>query len=232
MIRAVLFDVNETLLDMRSLDPYFAHLFGHAAAREPWFQQLENVWLTTIAINHYESFDKLAEAALLMEAAKHGIIPSVRDRCGLSQSLNRMPPHADVRSGVNKLHEAEFRVAALTNGTHKTLEQQMKYARLEECFELLLSADEVRRYKPAPEPYHLACRRLALNPSDVLLVTCHAWDIAGGSSAGMKTAFIRRERKTFNPLDPKADLECDNVSSLAERLCASRSQERHSSGLS
>jgi 2-haloacid dehalogenase len=216
MIQAVLFDVNETLLDTRSLEPYFSRLFGDVSVRERWFQQLENLWLTAIAINQYYDFDKLVEAALLMVTGSTNIIPSVPDRTGLSKSLEKMSPHTDVLSSLGKLTETGLRLAVLTNGTRKSLDSQIHHARLDGYFELLLSADEVRQYKPAPEPYDLACRRLTMNPGSVLLVTCHAWDIAGGHAAGLKTAFIRRERKALNPLSPRPDFEFNDLHSLSK----------------
>ena len=87
MIKAILFDVNETLLDVQLLDPYFSGLFGDAAVRVQWFRQLENLWLTAISINQYHDFEKLVEAALLMITGSHNFIPSVHDRTGLSKTL-------------------------------------------------------------------------------------------------------------------------------------------------
>ncbi len=222
MIQAVLFDVNETLLDTHSLDHYFIDLFGDAGVRERWFQQLENVWLTAVAVDHYDGCEKLAEAALLMVAGKQHIIPSMRDRIALAKNLDMMSPHTDVLSSLDTLKETGLRLAALTNGTRKSLASQMHYARLDGYFELVLSADEIRRYKPAPEPYNVACQRLALKPSAVLLVTCHAWDIAGGHAAGLRTAFVQRERTILNPIGPKPDFEFDGLSSLSRRLICLR----------
>ena len=40
MARVIVFDVNETLLDLRGLDPHFARAFGAAEIREEWFSQV------------------------------------------------------------------------------------------------------------------------------------------------------------------------------------------------
>lgn len=37
MPRVIVFDVNETLLDVRALDPLFTRMFGVASARQSWF---------------------------------------------------------------------------------------------------------------------------------------------------------------------------------------------------
>lgn len=40
MPRVCVFDVIETMLDLQALDPQFQRIFGDAAARQEWFQQL------------------------------------------------------------------------------------------------------------------------------------------------------------------------------------------------
>ena len=40
MPRVCVFDVNETLLDLRALDPAFAQVFGDAGVRREWFAQM------------------------------------------------------------------------------------------------------------------------------------------------------------------------------------------------
>lgn len=54
--RVLIFDVNETLLDLRSLDPLFARAFGDAAVRRQWFQQFVQNFLVTIAVGAYVDF--------------------------------------------------------------------------------------------------------------------------------------------------------------------------------
>lgn len=221
MLQAVLFDVNETLLDAQALDPLFTRLFWEQSARERWSLQLQALWLTSIATGRYDGFGRLAEAALQMEADKRAVTLSADDRTELAAEMNHLPPYTDVRSALTQLRDGGFRLACLTNGTQQSLHAQMAHAQLADFFELLLSVEEVQRYKPAPEPYRMACRKLNLSAEGVVLVAAHAWDIAGAAAAGLKTAFIRRPRKTLNPLGPKPDFEHDDLLRFAERLIAS-----------
>ena len=72
-IPTIVFDVNETLLDLSALDPLFADAFGDKAARRVWFAQtLTNAMSATI-VGTYAEFGALAEAALDMTARKRGI---------------------------------------------------------------------------------------------------------------------------------------------------------------
>jgi 2-haloacid dehalogenase len=55
-------------------------------------------------------------------------------------------------------------LAALTNSTERVARAQLEYAGVIQAFEAVLSADAVRRLKPAPEPYRMAADRLGVEP--------------------------------------------------------------------
>lgn len=214
----ILFDVNETLLDTAALDPFFDRVFGRGSprVRERWFKELEGLWLTTVATGAYRDFTQLAEAALQMTAEKDGVELSASDRAELLEQMTTLPPHPDAAPALRRLEEKGVRLAALTNGTLKSARAQLKHAGLADFFESILSADEVERFKPAPEPYRMAAERLEVKPKAIRLVAAHAWDIAGAHAAGLKTAFVRRPRKVLNPLGPEPDLQGDDLLAVAD----------------
>ena len=63
MTSAVVFDVNETLLDLAALDPLFAEWFGRASVRREWFAQTLHVAMTLAATRAYRGFDEVGAAA-------------------------------------------------------------------------------------------------------------------------------------------------------------------------
>jgi 2-haloacid dehalogenase len=76
----------------------------------------------------------------------------------------------------------------------------------------------VKRYKPAPEPYLYAARRLKVKPSAMYMVAAHAWDTGGAAAAGLKTVFVKRPGKILTPGAPKPDLQVNDLSELARRF--------------
>lgn len=218
MSEVILFDVNETLLEVHALNPLFERLFGSASAREAWFKQLEASWLVTIATGRYKDFSKLAEASLQMIADMEGVELASADRAELLERMVTLPPHPDAAPALELLKREGFRLAALTNGTPTALRTQMQHARLEEFFEELFSVDQVERYKPAPEPYHFAARELGVQPGQARLVAAHAWDIAGAHAAGLKTGFVARRGKVLNPAGPEPDLRAPDLLRLADAI--------------
>ena len=76
----LLFDLNETLLDLGALDPIFARIFGDAAVRKTWFAQVRQLFMTATIIDHYRSFDLLVEDALTMVASSRACSLTAADR--------------------------------------------------------------------------------------------------------------------------------------------------------
>jgi 2-haloacid dehalogenase len=188
MARVIVFDVNETLLDLRALDPVFAHLFNDAAARQEWFSQLLQSALVATVTDAYRDFGATGMAALDMVATRRGRSLSGDDRQALRDGMRSLPPHPEVRESLERLRDAGLTLATLTNSTAEVGEAQLANAGLRDLFTQVLSADEVKRLKPAAEPYRMAAQRLGVSIGDVRLVAAHAWDVAGALRAGCAAA--------------------------------------------
>jgi 2-haloacid dehalogenase len=111
-----------------------------------------------------------------------------------------------------------LRLGILTNSTLDVAEAQLAHARLRDHFDLLISADEVRRYKPAREVYALASERLQAPPGDLMLVAAHDWDVAGAMRAGLHAAFVARHGTALNPLDQKPAIVGPDVRAIADAI--------------
>jgi 2-haloacid dehalogenase len=133
----------------------------------------------------------------------------------------RLEAHPDVSEGLRRLREGGLRLAALTNSTSAVAQAQLANAGIAAAFERILSADDVRRLKPAPEPYRMAAERLGIEVGDVLLVAAHAWDVAGALRAGCRAAFVARPGMVLDPLAPPPELVVADLGELADRLLAS-----------
>jgi 2-haloacid dehalogenase len=90
---ALVFDVNETLLDLRALDAPFEQVFGEAEVRGQWFQELLQNALVTIATDSYADFGALGRAALEMVAARRGRELSEDDTGLILGTVRRLSPH-------------------------------------------------------------------------------------------------------------------------------------------
>lgn len=218
MARVCVFDVNETLLDLAALDPHFERVFGDRAVRKAWFQQLLQSAMVTIIAGTYVDFSAIGRAALDMTAERRGIPLSDEDRTRILGTVRELPPHPDVRDGLERLRAAGLRLATLTNGTLQTAEAQMDNAGLRDSFEQILSADEARRLKPAREAYQYAAQRLGVDVGQSRMIAAHAWDVAGAQRAGCAAAFIARPDMVLDPLFERPDVVGRDLREVAEQI--------------
>ena len=223
MPRVILCDVNETLLDLRVLNPHFARIFGDASIMPQWFGQVLRAALVATITDTYHDFGVIACDALEMTAMRHNITLTNDDTVTILGTMRALPPHPEVPESLARLKEAGLRLAALTNSPPHVLEEQMTNSGLRDYFEELISVDPTRKYKPAREPYQHAAQTLGVDPSNIRMVAAHDWDIAGAMRAGMAGAFIARPGMVLGPLQALPDIIGEDLREVAEKILAAES---------
>jgi 2-haloacid dehalogenase len=218
MARVCLFDVNETLLDLGALDPHFERVFGDAGVRRAWFLQLLQSALVATVTGAYADFGKIGAAALEMVAEREGVDLAEEDRQRILGGMRDLPPHPEVAESLDRLRDAGLRLATLTNSTQQVAEAQMESSGLRGYFEQILSADAVKRLKPAPEPYRMAAESLGVEIGQVRLVAAHSWDVAGALRAGCVAAFVARPGMVLDPLVERPDVVGGDLREVADRI--------------
>ena len=218
MKRVCVFDVNETLLDLAALDPHFERVFGDAAVRKLWFNQMLQSALVATVTDAYTTFGEAAVAALWMTAERQGVEVSDEDHQSILGGLRRLPPHPEVAGSLDRLRDAGFRLVTLTNSTQEVAEAQIQNSGLADKFEAVLSADTAKRLKPAPAPYRMAARTLSIPDRQLRLVAAHAWDVAGALRAGCAAAFVARQ--PFDPLVEPPDVVGKDLGEVADGIIA------------
>ena len=220
MRRVQVFDVNETLLDLAAMDPHFERIFGDAGVRVAWFAQMIQSALVATVTGAYHQFGDHAMAALEMTADQAGVTLTDGDKQAVATQLRQLPAHPEVADALRRLDDAGLRLAALTNSTAEVAAAQLTHAGLIDRFELVLSADSVRRLKPAPEPYRMAAERLGVAVGQVRLIAAHAWDVTGAARAGCATAFVARPGKVLDPLVERPEIICADLAEIADAILA------------
>jgi 2-haloacid dehalogenase len=206
------------LLDLAALDPLFERAFGDASVRQLWFNQMLQSAFVSNMTDAYVTFGEAAEAALGMTEERRGVRVSEKDRREILGGLRALPPHPEVPESLDRLRDAGFRLATLTNSTQEVADAQVRNAGLGDRFEMVLSADAAKRLKPAPAPYRMAARALGIPEHGLRLVAAHAWDVAGAMRAGCAAAFVARQ--PFDPLVEKPDVVGADLSEVADGIIA------------
>lgn len=218
----IVFDVNETLLDLTTLEPLFARVFGDGQVLREWFAQLILYSQTLTLAGLYTTFGALGVGTLRMVASIHGLALADGDIDELKQRMNTMPAHADAVPALGRLRDAGFRLVTLTNSASTTSPTPLERAGLAAFFERSFSVEAVRRFKPAPETYRLVASQLGVQTPDLCLVACHLWDTIGAQAAGCRGALVTRPQNAVLPAAdvPLPDLSADDLTELADRIVA------------
>jgi 2-haloacid dehalogenase len=221
MSKVLVFDVNETLLDLSVLDPHFDRIFGDSLVRSEWFGLVLRNAMTLTITGDYTDFVTVGGASLQMVADVHGVEPSNADRSDIREAMTSMPAHADVLPALDRLHAAGFRMAALTNSPRDAAVSQLTNAGIAPLFESIMSVEAAGRFKPAAEVYEMAAERLGVSTEGLMMVAAHDWDIAGAMRAGCAGAYVMRPGTAANPLYPPPDITGPDLLSVSEQIITS-----------
>ena len=217
----IVFDVNETLLDLDVMSPIFERIFRDKSAMRIWFANLILYSEALTLANSYVPFTDIGAAAMKMLADTRGIKITDADKRTLTDQFSTMPPHPEVPEALRRLRQAGFRLFTLTDNLLEVQGRQLENAGIIDQFERRFSVDqEVRRHKPAPEAYAYVERQLKVGPGDLFLVASHTWDTLGAVAAGWGAALIKRPGNEVLGVGPQPSLVGADLNDVARQLIA------------
>ena len=215
----IVFDVNETLLDLDAIRPVFDRVFSDPAAMRLWFANLITYSEALTLAGVYVPFTDIGGAVLRMLAATRGITISDADAAELTDRFATMPPHPEVPAALCRLRDHGFRLFTLTDNTLAISGRQLERGGVIDLFERRFSVDEtVKRHKPAQEAYHSVAATLGVDPGGACLIACHVWDTIGAASAGWQTGLILREGNAPLDVGPQPDYIGKDLDAIADQL--------------
>ena len=210
----VIFDVNETLSDLTPLAPHFEEAGAPGELLATWFAATLRDGIALAASGSYADFRDVGRANLLR------LLPTAEAAEHVLDGFAALPVHPDVPDGLRVLHEARIRIATLTNGSTLIARGLLERAGLEGLVERYLDVSEVRRWKPAPEPYLYACGELGVEPAQAALVAVHPWDLHGARRTGLRGAWLDRQGLPYPEVFEPPDWSGRDLPSLARTLVA------------
>jgi 2-haloacid dehalogenase len=224
VLRAIIFDVFGTLVDWRSGVAGAFRAVG--VAGDP--HELADAWRARYrpilnevndGVRQWGNFDALHLATLDDLLAERSVTLSLQERQRLVHAWHQLDPWPDVRSGLDALRRQHV-TASLSNGHVALLVDLARHGDLR--FDCVLSAELANAYKPAPKTYLSAARLLDVEPSELMLVAAHPWDLDGARAAGLLTAFVDRPLEhgpaSVERADPLADVSVGDLHELAGLL--------------
>jgi len=218
--KVLIFDVNETLLDLTSMRSSIGKALGGREDLLPlWFSTMLHHSLVSTVMNDYHDFGQIGVASLLMVAQNNNIdITSEQAKTAIITPLLTLPAHSDVKEGLAQLKAQGYKLVSLTNSSNKGVKAQFESAGLMSYFDERYSIEDIQIYKPDLRAYEWVLKKLNVKPSEAMMVAAHGWDVAGAKAAGLQTTFIARPGKALYPLAKKPDHIVKNLTELVTLL--------------
>jgi 2-haloacid dehalogenase len=183
--RSSVISEGEHLGKIKSIDiDWAAFADAWRAIYRPYMDKVQNGELP------WTKLDDLHRRMLAETLKKFGIQNlSDDEKENLNRVWHRLKPWPDSVPGLQRL-KSRFVITTLSNGNISLLTNMAKHAGLP--WDCILSAENVRRYKPAPEVYLLAPQLFDLKPEQVTMVAAHEHDLQSARKHGLRTAFVHR----------------------------------------
>lgn len=217
----IVFDVNETLSDMAPLGEAFAQTGAPRGLAKLWFATLLRDGFALAASGDNQAFASIGSGALrtLLEAeGVSGNLDTAVER--IMAAMQNLSLHPDVPEGVRALAATGHRLVTLTNGATANTDKLLVAGGIRDKFELLLSVEDAPAWKPARAAYEYAATSTGSDPSGMLLVAVHPWDIHGAAKAGLRTAWINRTGARYPSYFQSPDIVIPALTGLAPVLAA------------
>ncbi len=206
-IRAVLFDVFGTLLDVHSVGVRADQLFPGGGQRlsQLWREkQIEYTRLRTMS-SRYVPFTQVTEDALQFACEALHLPLDAAARGMLMHEYTQLSPVADAVPALQRLQKTEMTIGVLSNGDPGLIEDALHGAQLADYFDVLLSADQVHAYKTAPSVYELGPLTLKHPAHELMLVSSNGWDAIGAKWYGYVTFWVNRNDAPLDRLGVRPD---------------------------
>jgi 2-haloacid dehalogenase len=214
----IVFDVNETLLDLDTMEPVFARIFKDDSAMRLWFANLIMYSAALTVAGCYVPFTDIGAAVMKMLADTRGIRIDESDKRELTEKFSTMPPHKEVPAALHKLRAAGFRLFTLTDNLLEVQTRQLTNGGIVDMFERRFSADGVKHHKPSRQAYGYVENELDVPASQFCLIACHTWDTLGAVAAGWEAALIKRPGNDLLGVGPQPHVVGNDLDDVADQL--------------
>jgi HAD superfamily hydrolase (TIGR01509 family) len=182
MPKAVIFDVDGTLLDTNDLHATaWVEAFRHFGIEVPYEQVRRQM-----GKGGDQLLPVFVDAAVLEREGDQ--IEAFRTELFKRDYLPRARAFPDVRALFKRLQAAGQTIVLATSGKREEVERHMRTADIQDLVDAATTADDAEHSKPAPDIFDAALRRIApLGADDAIVVGDTPYDAQAAAKAGLPT---------------------------------------------
>ncbi len=216
MIKAIIFDIDNTLIDFMSMKRAASAAAARAMIEAGLHAAPENLSekLFAFYLEHGIESDDAFEEYLKQEhnAVNYRILAAAVNAY-LKEKYLRLKPYPGVVETLRELKRQGYKLGVVSDGVRLKAWMRLNEAGLDSYFDAVVTYDDTGKRKPAKEPFLLICDQLDVKPEECLMLG--DWperDVQGGRLAGMKTCLAKYGQMQ----QAKADYEIEGFANLLE----------------
>ena len=217
MIKAIIFDLDNTLVDFMllkraAIDAAAVAMVdaGLKLSPEEIKKRINDIY-DAEGIEYQQVFDHLLNEELGEVDYKIMSAGIVAYRKAREAALK---PYPGVLPTLIELIKMGMKLAVVSDAPSKEAWLRLSYINFQHFFDVVITYDNSRERKPSPVPFNLALKELGLKPHECLMIGDWAErDIVGAKKVGMKTVFARYG-DTFDTKNPESDYDINSITEL------------------
>ena len=227
MYKLIAFDAYGTLFDVYSMGALAEELFpgnGVALALMWRDRQIEYTRLVTMSdpnpsgSKHYIPFWELTIRSMRYVCKRMDLELSAANEKRLMDQYAKLTGFADSLSVLKAIKEKGISTAILSNGSREMLTTVVESNGLKPYLDQVVTVEEVRLFKTAPQAYELLLQAFPVQKNEVLFVSSNAWDALAAKWFGYDVFWVNRLGHPFEEIGEKPNYEGKSLSEVLETL--------------
>ncbi len=214
MIKAIIFDLDNTLLDFVKMKQFAVKASiramneaGLSVDEESGYKDVMELYMTTGWENQlvFDDYLKQTTGEVSNKILAAGVVAYRRAR---EATLLVYP---NVNKTLIELLKTQIRLAVVSDAPSREAWMRLYYLNLHHVFDPVLTFDDTGARKPSPKPFKLALEKMNVGPDEALMIG--DWpdrDVVGAKQIGMKTIFARYG-DTFGTKESGADWDVNDI---------------------
>jgi 2-haloacid dehalogenase len=229
MYKLIAFDAYGTLFDIYSIGQRAEEILntdGQVFALMWRERQIDYTRLVTMSdpnpngSQYYLPFWDLTVRALRYVCKRLNLELSKNNEQLLMEQYSKLKSFPYTLDVLKTLKLKSISTCILSNGNKEMLAQIVENNGLSGCLDKILSVDDVRLFKTAPQAYAMLTKEFPVAKHEILFVSSNAWDALAAKWYGFDVFWINRYGHPFEELGQQPDYEGKQLSDIVPIISA------------
>lgn len=223
--KLIAFDAYGTLFDVYSMGGLAEKIFpGHGQALSLMWRdrQIDYTRLVTLSdpnpagSKHYLSFWDLTIRSLHYVCKRMGLSLSAENERSLMEQYAKLTGFDDSLLVLKAIKEQGISTAILSNGSKEMLATVVDINGLKPYLDKVLTIEDIRLFKTAPQAYELLLKAFSVSKDEVLFVSSNAWDVLAAKWFGFDVFWVNRLGHPYEEIGDQPNYEGHSLSKVLE----------------